>query len=592
MRKPRWEKTIFQPTPDLRAILENPVESGPTIDIPNPAEPRPQDANMAGIKCDERGHMGHLAKNYPKKEPAVVQTVRVNPNELFCTSCHQSGHLDVICDQFPESAEEVRKKWDSHQEKLKADSEERSEESANPEILHGRVCLVRARNPRPTIVKCGNEQRCMFLEPKDQDALVSWEMYMAWRKTQEAEIADIDVRRQRREKTVKRIWWPETKKWLEVSSPVAMDLVLDGVHMKTQVAVVLQGQLKEGVVLGKQQHRCWSVKEMEEAIGVIDVDSGANVRLEFPTGSQSHVKLRGLLDTGAGLSLLSVEAWKRISAHDRYPIRNLPIQLVAANGLAIRTYGIVEDVELILAGFNLKANFILIDAVDDQDFILGRTFMRKYDILIDLRKLKLTIRDPYMENLEEPILQVGREPPVDVLLVDHEWLKTGETSLVKLQVQSEKCLNNRLMLLTQKNELLSGRLSLEDSVVRIGDDNFCCCSVTNRDSKKKLCLRKNLVIASATLVLEEHLIPDTLINQVVETDRKQVLQESESEFIDSSTEFLSGSECPLDDFSEFEREQQLDQALLKPIPKPDFSDVKANWGEKAGKVLENLMPGV
>ena len=83
--------------------------------------------------------------------------------------------------------------------------------------------------------------------------------------------------------------------------------------------------------------------------------------LDFPTGPQSHVKLRGLLDTGAGLSLMSVEAWKRISAQDRYPIRNLPIQLVAANGLAIRTYGIVEDVELILAGYNLKANFILID---------------------------------------------------------------------------------------------------------------------------------------------------------------------------------------------------------------------------------------
>ena len=54
------------------------------------------------------------------------------------------------------------------------------------------------------------------------------------------------------------------------------------------------------------------------------------------------------------------------------------------------TDGIVEDVELILADYRLKANFILIDAVDDQDFILGRTFMKKYDILVDLRKWKLT----------------------------------------------------------------------------------------------------------------------------------------------------------------------------------------------------------
>ena len=165
---------------------------------------------------------------------------------------------------------------------------------------------------------------------------------------------------------MKRLWWPESKKWLEVSTPVDMDLVLDGVHMRTKVAVVLQGQLKEGVTLGKQQLRCWNVKAMAEDIGVIDVDSDANVELEFPRGQESPVKLRGLLDTGAGLSLMSLSAWKRISTQNRYPIKNLPIQLVAANGLEVRTYGIVEDVELILAGYRLKANFILIDAVDDQ----------------------------------------------------------------------------------------------------------------------------------------------------------------------------------------------------------------------------------
>ena len=54
--------------------------------------------------------------------------------------------------------------------------------------------------------------------------------------------------------------------------------------------------------------------------------------------------------------------------------------------LGIRTYGIVENVELSVAGYNLRANFILIDAVDDQEFILGRTFLKKYDILVDLRK--------------------------------------------------------------------------------------------------------------------------------------------------------------------------------------------------------------
>ena len=61
--------------------------------------------------------------------------------------------------------------------------------------------------------------------------------------------------------------------------------------------------------------------------------------------------------------------------------------------------------------------------------------------------------------------------------------------------------------------------------------------------------------------MEEEMIPDALIHQVVKTDAENnVFQDSESEFIDSSTEFLSGSDCPLDAFSEFQGEQQLNEA--------------------------------
>ena len=38
-------------------------------------------------------------------------------------------------------------------------------------------------------------------------------------------------------------------------------MVVDEVHIKTRVAVVLQGQLKEGIVLSRDQLRCWSVRE-------------------------------------------------------------------------------------------------------------------------------------------------------------------------------------------------------------------------------------------------------------------------------------------------------------------------------------------
>ena len=71
------------------------------------------------------------------------------------------------------------------------------------------------------------------------------------------------------------------------------------------------------------------------------------------------------------------------------------------------------------------------------------------------------------------------------------------------------------MFLTQESELFNGRLFLGDSVVRVGDDNFCWCSVKNQDSNRKMSLKKNLVIAAATLILEENLIEDSLFHTEV-----------------------------------------------------------------------------
>ena len=103
-----------------------------------------------------------------------------------------------------------------------------------------------------------------------------------------------------------------------------MDLVLDGVHMKTRVAVVLQGQLKEGVVLGKEQLRCWNIREsLLKPLETVDIDGNAlELKLSVSGSSErKEIMLRGLIDTGAGLSLMSLEAWKCISTQESYPIQ-------------------------------------------------------------------------------------------------------------------------------------------------------------------------------------------------------------------------------------------------------------------------------
>ena len=84
------------------------------------------------------------------------------------------------------------------------------------------------------------------------------------------------------------------------------------------------------------------------------------------------------------------------------------------------------------------------DAVDDPGIqLLGRSFMKKYDFLIDLREVEARgWWSLNMEDFEEPILQVARwvrNLLLHVFVVDHVMLITEEASMVKLQLRSENC---------------------------------------------------------------------------------------------------------------------------------------------------------
>ena len=208
----------------------------------------------------------------------------------------------------------------------------------------------------------------------------------------------------------------------EVTKPQNVDLEIDGIEVKTKARVVIHGNFNEGVVLGKEELRCWNVRSNEVGVACLDDDSSLTV--DFPLNSDvvSAVTMKGLVDTGAGPSLMSLTAWKKIARFDTYPIKNADIHLIAANGQELKTYGIVEDVKFLLAGYELRANFILMEDSPGDDFILGRTFLRKYDVLIDLRQRSLTVRDPNLHRDCYEVNQVREESPLCKVLVVFETI--------------------------------------------------------------------------------------------------------------------------------------------------------------------------
>ena len=113
-----------------------------------------------------------------------------------------------------------------------------------------------------------------------------------------------------------------------------------------------------------------------------EADLSANV-LDI---SGKETQLRGLLDTKAVLSVILIETWERMG-FDKDELIDSRIWLSAANKGELRVLGRTPLIALNLGERNLWMNFLVVENLDESDqFILGRDFIRNFDVTIDLNK--------------------------------------------------------------------------------------------------------------------------------------------------------------------------------------------------------------
>ena len=127
-------------------------------------------------------------------------------------------------------------------------------------------------------------------------------------------------------------------------SPVPVAINIDGVDMKLDAILVLEGHFPQGLHLGRQELRCYNIG-VQDAQGEARIDERASLVVAFGSTQQDTIPLNRMIDTGSGVSTFSLNAYQKIaSAH---ALRLLPydIQLYAANGKTINTIGIAENVK-------------------------------------------------------------------------------------------------------------------------------------------------------------------------------------------------------------------------------------------------------
>ena len=145
-------------------------------------------------------------------------------------------------------------------------------------------------------------------------------------------------------------------------------------------------------MVGKHDICATGLNSQRDADGAIGLDEDSTILALF-LSKKSHLMLKRLVETGAGPFIIGITAWNRLGLSD-VEVETKHTNLVAVNGKPITTYGLVKSIAFNIAGFELEISLIFVQDLTREDFILGRTFIRTHDVLLDLNQRTMTIRRP------------------------------------------------------------------------------------------------------------------------------------------------------------------------------------------------------
>ena len=113
-------------------------------------------------------------------------------------------------------------------------------------------------------------------------------------------------------------------------------------------------------------------------------------------GTKQRPRLKTLVDTGAGPNVLS---WDRLPEEWDMILKDSETQSISdCPWWTTRTWrrkGYVPDLQVWLAGTRLEVPCTVVNGLGYDDLTLGRDFLIKYDVLLDLPRRKLTIRNSH-----------------------------------------------------------------------------------------------------------------------------------------------------------------------------------------------------
>ena len=175
--------------------------------------------------------------------------------------------------------------------------------------------------------------------------------------------------------------------YIEVYGPYPILMSVEGINNYTKAyATTASDQL------GRTYIRQEELKARK--IGAVHGGCEADLAAHVLDVQDKQLSMKGLLDTGAVVSVMSISTWTS-KCFDRSDLVPTNIRLAAAHQGAIYVAGRNPIVELKLGGRHLWMSLLVFENMDESEqFILGRDFVRNFDVKIDLNDGLIQIKDP------------------------------------------------------------------------------------------------------------------------------------------------------------------------------------------------------
>ena len=267
-------------------------------------------------------------------------------------------------------------------------------------------------------------------------------------------------------------------RYTEAYGPHEVMLNIDGINIYTKTMITCDEDLIGQIYVGKEELKVRSIGHcamLEE--DAMHIGTEADVTGHVLDISGKKTQLRGLLDTGAVLSVIPFETWERMG-FDKGDLIDSRIRLSAANKGALWVLGRTPIIALNLGERNLWMSFLVVENLDESDqFILGRDFIRNFDATIDLNNAMFRIRNPDRRYAIKPVnLIMANETKAPVFLSRRVRLKANEAAIVglRMKIYNELSDNKQVCIVPNPNSQSAAVLGRSFSITKRASASVSC----------------------------------------------------------------------------------------------------------------------